>query len=212
MTEPFLPKFLAQYHDRLLRPNGNNPIRDRASSLKKVFQILDGRSNPLHIVETGTTRSDHGPMCFGDDGCATVIFDDLINTRNDGSTLVSIDIEARNCDYARSVVTNKTSVVCGDSVRTLWGLNGENAPPYDLLYLDSYDIIKENPHPSQLHHVMELCAAMSRIKKNHTVVVVDDHDAFFTGGRIGKGNYVHQFMDNIGAVVVHIGYQVVWIV
>ena len=69
--------------------------------------------------------------------------------------------------------------------------------PIDFLYLDSYDIERDNPHPSQLHHVKELCAVIKHLRKG-SIVCVDDHDAFFTGGKIGKGNYVKEFMETIG--------------
>jgi hypothetical protein len=94
-----------------------------------------------------------------------------------------------------------------DSVEFLWSL--PEAYKIDFLYLDSYDIEKDNPHPSQLHHVKELCAVMKNLKKD-TIIVVDDHDAFFTNGEIGKGTYVKDFMDNIGATLLFEGYQIGW--
>jgi hypothetical protein len=40
--------------------------------------------------------------------------------------------------------------------------------------------------------------------------VVDDHDAFFTDNKIGKGNYVAEFMKDIGAELLFEDYQIGW--
>ena len=153
-SEQFSKKFFA----RLLKPAGNNPQRDRASSFTIVFEELDKMNkNDYTIVETGCMREDHGDLAFGDDGASTYIL--------------------------------KTKI--------------------DFLYLDSYDIERDNPHPSQLHHVKELCAVIRHLRKG-SIICVDDHDAFFTGGKIGKGNYVKEFMEAIGAELLYEGYQIVW--
>ena len=99
-------------------------------------------------------------------------------------------------------------VHCQDSVDFLWNLPKKQI---DFLYLDSFDIIKENPHPSQLHHVKEMCAAIDKLGKG-SIVCIDDHNAFFTNdGKIAKGTYVKDFMDDIGMKPIHVGYQIVWI-
>ena len=65
----------------------------------------------------------------------------------------------------------------------------------------------KNPHPSQMHHVKEMCGVSKNLKKG-TIVVVDDHDAFFTDNKIGKGNYVAEFMKDIGAELLFEDYQI----
>ena len=65
-----------------------------------------------------------------------------------------MDISQDNVDYANSMTSDKTEVICSDSVKYLWSLPKEEK--IDFLYLDSYDINKNNPHPSQLHHVKEI--------------------------------------------------------
>jgi hypothetical protein len=205
----FVNEFKKEYYQKLLTPHPNNPIRNRADSFLKIFELLEKKHEKgqdfFHIVETGTTRQDHGYLCFGDDGCGTYIFDKFVNFY-DGKVL-SVDIKQENCDFSNSLTSDKTEVSCMDSVEFLWSL--PEAYKIDFLYLDSYDIEKDNPHPSQLHHVKELCAVMKNLKKD-TIIVVDDHDAFFTNGEIGKGTYVKDFMDNIGATLLFEGYQIGW--
>ena len=110
-------------------------------------------------------------------------------------------------DYANSMTSDRTTSYCSDSVEFLWNIRLKGT--IDFLYLDSYDIERDNPHPSQLHHVKELCAIIRKCRKG-TIICVDDHDGFFTGGLIGKGNYVKDFMENIGAELLYEGYQIVW--
>ena len=79
-------RFSSKFFARLLKPEGQNPIRDRATSFEIIFNLLDekkDKSNYL-IVETGCMRGDHTPVsspyALGDDGASTYIFDDFINS------------------------------------------------------------------------------------------------------------------------------------
>ena len=199
-------RFSSKFFSKLLKPSGNNPVRDRATSFEIIFELLDQKEDKnFLIVETGCMRSDHGQLAFGDDGASTYIFDDFINFY-DGE-FYSVDINQDNVNYAQNMVSDNTKVICSDSVKYLWSLPKDKK--IDFLYLDSYDIRRDNPHPSQLHHVKEMCAAIDKLRKG-SIVCIDDHDAFFTGGAIGKGTYVKEFMDAIGAECIHEGYQIVW--
>ena len=200
-------RFSSKFYTRLLKPAGNNPVRDRASSFEIIFELLDQKEDKnFLIVETGCMRRDHGNLAFGDDGASTYIFDDFINFY-DGE-VHSVDICEDNVNYANELTSDKTTVHCQDSVDFLWNLPKKQI---DFLYLDSFDIIRENPHPSQLHHVKEMCAAIDKLGKG-SIVCIDDHNAFFTNdGKIAKGTYVKDFMDDIGMKPIHEGYQIVWV-
>ena len=200
-------QFSSKFFARLLQPAGTNPVRDRATSFSLIFELLDKKEEKdFLVVETGCMRRDHGNLAFGDDGASTYIFDDFINYY-DGKVL-SVDICQDNVNYANELTTDKTTAYCQDSVDFLWNLPKKQI---DFLYLDSYDIIRENPHPSQLHHVKEMCAVIDKLGKG-SIVCIDDHNAFFTGdGKIAKGTYVKDFMDDIGMTPIHEGYQIVWV-
>jgi hypothetical protein len=205
----FTSLFNSEFYNKLLSPNNGNPVRNRADSLRVVFNKLDEKLNEYgskpFVVETGTLRPDHGYLCFGDDGASTYILDKFVNYY-DGE-LLSVDINEKNVNYCKSVVSEKTKVFCSDSVSFLKKLNCSKK--IDFLYLDSFDIDKNNPHPSQLHHLKELCASIDKLNKG-SIICVDDHDAFFTNGKIGKANYVKSFMEDIGAKLLYEGYQIVW--
>ena len=200
-------RFSSRFFTKLLQPAGTNPVRDRATSFSLIFELLDQKvEKDFLIVETGCMRRDHGNLAFGDDGASTYIIDDFINYY-DGE-VHSVDIKKENVDYANELTSKKTTVHCQDSVDFLWNLPKKQI---DFLYLDSYDIIRENPHPSQLHHVKEMCAVIDKLGKG-SIICIDDHDAFFTGdGKIAKGTYVKDFMDDIGMKPIHEGYQIVWV-
>ena len=199
-------RFSSKFFTRMLQPAGNNPVRDRANSFQIVFDELDKmKKDDYTIVETGCMRADHGNLAFGDDGASTHIFDDFINYY-DGE-VISVDINPDNVQHAQAGTSERTSVYCSDSVEFLWNIPAKRK--IDFLYLDSYDIERDNPHPSMLHHVKELCAVIKNLRKG-SIVCVDDHDAFFTDCQIGKGNYVKEFMEAIGAELLYEGYQIVW--
>lgn len=216
----FTPIFNAEFRDKLLQPAGANPVRDRASSFGKIFEILDRYDKrDYFILETGTMRPDHGNLAFGDDGCSTVILDrfmDVMGTPHGDDwhqrtgSFVSIDISEINCKHAEAN-TRFAEVVCSDSVPVINRF--PESIKWDLIYLDSFDVLRDNPHPSALHHLMELCAVMKNVRRggnNGTIVCIDDADAFFDGGKTGKAMYVREFMDRIGAHKIHDGYQLVY--
>lgn len=199
----FSEYFKEKYYHKMLQPSHpNNPIRNRAESFYLIFQEIEKNQSNI-IVETGCMRSDHGDLCFGDDGCSTFLFDEFI--KMNGGQFYSVDINPNNTAYAKSKVSNETQIFTSDSVSFLWNFKST----IDFLYLDSYDIEKDNPLPSQLHHIKELCAVIKNLKSG-SIVCIDDHDAFFTGGKIGKGTYVKDFMKDIDAYKLYEGYQIVW--
>lgn len=208
MISAFSEVFRHDFYDKMLKPSHpSNPIRNRADNFLEIFKILEKKHNKnFRIIETGTMRPDHGALCFGDDGASTYIFDKFINFY-DGE-LLSVDISPINVEHASKIVSKKSKIFCEDSVNFLWRLQKDK--DIDLIYLDSFDIKKDDPHPSQLHHIKELCAVIDKIRKG-TILVVDDHDAFFTNHKIGKGTYVKEFMNNIDAKLIFENYQIGWI-
>ena len=74
----------------------------------------------------------------------------------------------------------------------------------DLIYLDSYDLDWNKPHKSSLHHLKELCAIIPKLKKG-CVIIIDDNN-----NGIGKGQYVSNFLENIGATLLFSSYQIAY--
>jgi hypothetical protein len=211
--------FKRDYYDLMLRPgHPANPIRNRADSFLKVFQLLEEKEEAHYcILETGCMRQDHGSMCFGDDGCSSFLFNEFLKYNN--GQLISVDINQKNVDYANSFFTKGGSAkaFCSDSVEFIktdyyrYGQNDESRGVIiDLLYLDSFDITKENPGPSQEHHLKEFNAARPFLGKG-SIIVVDDHNAFFTDPPIGKGNLVREAIEKMSAKKIFEDYQIGWV-
>jgi len=206
----FLPIFDAEYAERLGM---------RGETMRQAFQILESaRKDAYTIVETGCARAEDN---WRGDGQSTILFDRFVN-HWDGSVL-TVDINEEACAKLRTRVSGKVSVTCLDSVRFLRELVRYDRLRIDLLYLDSFDLDWQNPHPSGLHHLHELCAVMPRLSRG-TLVVVDDSPrnvamAQFKGKQVvirdhgvaGKGGYVAEFFAKIGCAPVIEGYQHGWI-
>ena len=206
-------RFSSKFFAKMLQPAGpNNPVRDRATSLSMVFEILDQKKNKdFFIVETGCMRADHGQLALGDDGASTYIFDDFINFY-DGE-VVSVDINPDNVRHAQKMVSDRTTVYCSDSVEFLWNIPEKRK--IDLLYLDSYDFEPDNPIPSQKHHLKELTAVMKNLRKG-SIIMVDDNantpefEWFTKIAQGGKAGFVKEFMKDIGAELLLDEYQIIW--
>lgn len=172
----------------------------RKASFEMMLKKISSKSNPL-ILETGCVRQ---PEDFGA-GMSTVIFDKYIE--QNGRQCYSVDINPNNVKLAREI-TNNVNLTCSDSISFLFKINHElryQGRYVDLLYLDSFDFDENNPHPSAMHHIMELLCIWPSCKTG-TIIAVDDN---FEDGH-GKGKYVKQFMLNIGLLPIYDGYQIVW--
>jgi predicted O-methyltransferase YrrM len=176
---------------------------DRSPSFALMLNALSKKPNKL-IVETGCARKEDN---FHGDGMSTLIFDEFINVT--GGNFFSVDISPENVEFAKSKVSPHSQVICSDSVKFLYDncrvWKGEGRF-IDLLYLDSFDLDKDNTHPSSLHHILELTAAMPCLRSG-SIICVDDN----ISKDIGKGSYVRQFMDLIGRPLVYEGYHWIWI-
>lgn len=206
-------RFSSKFFAKMLQPAGpTSPVRDRATSLSLVFELLDQKKvKDFFIVETGCMRADHGQLALGDDGASTYIFDDFINYY-DGE-VASVDINPNNVAHAQKMVSDRTTVYCSDSVEFLWNIPEKRK--IDLLYLDSYDFEPDNPIPSQKHHLKELTAVMKNLKKG-SIIMVDDNantpefEWFTKIAQGGKAGFVKEFMKDIGAELLLDEYQIIW--
>lgn len=177
-----------------------NKTTKRAPSFAMMINHCGSIENPL-IVETGCARLEDN---YEGDGMSTLIFDTFVDYH--GGDFYSVDIDSENVRFAASKA-RKANIFCGDSVNFLHNQNkiwvSQNRK-IDLLYLDSFDFDMSNPHPSSLHHILELVAIMPSLKEG-TMICVDDNF-----GTIGKGGYVKEFMDLIKKDRIYEGYQWVW--
>jgi len=191
MKRDFFEIFFSRYY----------PFLDkRKNTFKQMFMYLESLNKENYlIVETGTTRYIND---LEGDGNSTIMFDLYLNHQRNG-ILYTVDLHAPNCAVAQEHTSNKTTIIVGDSVNFLNKF--PNPEEIDLLYLDSIDFQWDDQHPSSLHHLKELTTIYAKLKPG-CLIVVDDN---FEGE--GKGKYVSEFLEEIGAKLYFNEYQIGYI-
>jgi len=201
-----------------LRPQ----LAARATSFAAAFEYLDRFDRPVGIIETGCTRQAGN---WTGDGGSTLLFDKYAQC-HPGTVVHTVDLNPEATRVCQSLVSSRVSVHTGDSVTFLKGL--ADAPPaglpgVDLLYLDSYDVNFDDVFPSAFHHMKELVAIAPLVRPD-TLVMVDDSPSTFNGfvapgGQLqlvrapqvgGKGKFVAEYAQNVGATKIFEGYQQGW--
>lgn len=173
----------------------------RSESFLLMINELAKKTSPL-IVETGCSRMRNN---FDGDGMSTLIFDSFVGEH--GGECYSVDINRSHVEFSQQNTKN-VNIKIQDSVEFLYEFNQilqNRNRKVDLLYLDSFDFDESNTHPSSFHHMKELTVIWPSLT-NDTIIAVDDN---FENGK-GKGQYVREFLSNIGIEPIYSGYQIVW--
>ena len=184
-------------------------------SMADTLRRLGGR--PATIVETGSSA-------WGAN--SSQLFDSYVTSF--GGTFESVDLRMGPMRELRPVVSPRTTLATGDSVRLLerWvGLHP--GVKVDLVYLDSWDLDAADPVPSAVHGLKELMAIRPALRDG-SLVLVDDTPSdlslyaeaqratatsFFTrhGALPGKGMFIGGFLaGQPGVEKLHHGYQVLY--
>jgi hypothetical protein len=196
----------------------------RKSGFRSAFEYLAKNRPRGHlIIETGCARRAEN---WEIDGLSTFLFDRFAEA-HDGEVM-SVDLNPKACECASSLVGPRTKVFNEDSIPFLHRLGRELVQanrPIDLLYLDSFDFSLDNPAPSAVHHLKELCAIAPALSPKALVMVDDSFrriGALRTGldsfavlhdqGIGGKGMYVAQYFEQLGVPILFEGYQCGWVI
>jgi hypothetical protein len=138
-----------------------------------------------------------------------VLFYEFLNVF--GGTLISIDIDPAHLEACGRMLetvqprTGKATFVpmAGDSIGILKALPDQA----DFIYLDSYDLERNNPVPSMQHHLAELRATKGIIvRSGDLLLAVDDN---FKPLGIGKGQYVLEWAQQTHQNILIDDYQLV---
>jgi hypothetical protein len=169
----------------------------RKDGFNLMVEHLRTIENPL-VVETGCAREEGS---WTGDGMSTRIFDSYVTIN--GGVFHSVDISEDNVAVSKRITGEKSQIHCSDSVAWLEEFN-KAGRKIDLLYLDSFDLDKENPQPSMEHHMKEYHAIKDCIGPG-TMLAIDDN---FSDK--GKGFLVRDFLKEQGIEPIHNGYQLIW--
>ena len=174
----------------------------RASTFRRAFQQILAFDAPIYVLESGCVRQ---PGKWVGDGQSTVLFDDLVTHVSGHHWAVDNDVEA--VAVSRSITGPNTTIDASDSVAWLADL-ARRLPcrSFHLIYLDSFNIDWDNPHPSALHHLHEFVYAWHLLRPGGMLVVDDD-----AGPGCGKGMYIRDHLERLGIEPLFSEYQVGWV-
>jgi len=184
-------------------------LKNRAVTFTQIFEYLDTLKRPVTIVETGCLRLEGN---FAGDGQSTLLFDHYVQDR--GGKVYSVDIDPEHTSVARRLVSGQTDVHTGDSVTRLKQLADADISP-DLVYLDSLDVMEQDPFWTALHCANEFFAIRPVLRAD-TLVACDDTPSTFTKGVIpvvefsGKGMFVAAHARAVGADCLFNAWQTGW--
>ena len=188
-----MPSFLEMFDLRW-----REKLAFRAETFRKALELLQQRPHQHVICETGCMRVEPTQEAARNDGSSTMLWDAYAN-HSDG-VVYSCELSHESVSMAAEHVSDKVTFFVGDSVQRL-----RLVPrPIDLLYLDSFDLSWQNPHPSALHHLEEM-ASISPMLKPGALVLIDD-----CGPDGGKGLYVANWLHRVGAKPILRHDQYLW--
>ena len=201
----------------------------RAATFRSLFEYLESldHQNTI-IVESGCVRVGTGDDDKWNDGQSTVLFDKYITHRKalgKTGTVYSVDANPNAVRVCRELVSSNVVATAADSLSYFPQLAETLASRNERLacvYLDSLDVDFGRPFESALHHLKELCA-IKRIIDFETLVVIDDSPVelmtYSNPGQLfiieprrigGKGRYVAEYMNSVGAKQIFSSYQAAW--
>jgi hypothetical protein len=174
----------------------------RREGFKIIFSELEKINKSFYrIVETGTTRKDLKHRLAWKDGMSTLMFENFVNYYNGIVDTVDIDIDA--CKKCKLLVGDKVRIHCCDSLDFLKNITEQ----IDFYYLDSWDVDRHNPLPSQKHHLQEFKIIEPFLQ--NCIVGIDDN--FMQNNiNVGKGKLVEDYLRNKGINPIYKGYQLVY--
>ena len=172
----------------------------RSEGFEIIFKELEKLNKDFYtIIETGTTRKHPAHKHAWKDGMGTLMFENFVNYHDGEVHTVDIDPEA--CAVCETLVGEKVHVHCMDSAEFLKDKKA------DFYYLDSWDVDRSNPLPSQEHHLKEFQAIEPYLKD--CIVAIDDN--FIHQGRdVGKGLLVKSYLANKRIFPIYEDYQIIY--
>lgn len=205
------PQAYLRYFDRKYRSLLKGGIKvfgvdaDRFTSYQRIFrELLGRRQRDFTIIETGCAFG--GGWCHGS---SSFLFTEFLNVF--GGKLISIDLSPEHMSACRRLVETVRPVsgraqfvpMVGDSVSILRTLPDRA----DFVYLDSWDLERDDPEPSMRHHMAEFKAAKPIFVRSQDLIVAVDDNLKPLG--IGKGKYILEWAKQTGQNVLLDDYQLV---
>jgi len=208
---------LGTYEKNILIPGGENGLFythiNYYTIMNSLLELIKINKDYYIFVETGCSA--HGTR-------STQLWDKFVNLF-DGK-VISVDLNNDAVNLTNNLTSNKTNVICNDSLNILPTLNEK----IDFLYLDSYDVNFLKPEDSANHHLKEFNLVKHLLHKD-SIVLIDDtpcnpewldngkyspiyseYKKTFNDKMCGKGSLVNIELEKMGATKIMHQYQVLW--
>jgi hypothetical protein len=195
--------WITNIFDKKFAPNLDYSKRNkRQEGFRVIFSELENmKIESYNIVETGTTRKSPSHKLAWKDGMGTLMFENFINYYS--GTVHTVDIDQEACDICQSLVGEHVKVYCQDSLQFLQ----EHTEKVHFYYLDSWDVDRNDPSPSQDHHLKEFKIIEPYLE--NCIVGIDDN--FMHGDvDVGKGKLVKEYLAKKDIFPIYDAYQLVY--
>jgi hypothetical protein len=213
-SELFFKKYKTKIVQNGQTISGDSRLQFLFYALSKLVRL----KRPIYVVETGTQWIDIDNL--NNQGSFTYILGDFISNYV-GGKLITIDNDKEHLELSKVYTkefANNIEYILGDSVEVLDKIKDKYK--FDLVYLDSFDLIIPKPKPSAEHHLNELKVIYDYLTDD-VIVTVDDNyppnttimwktfrgdthiknEHIYTENKIiGKGSLIHPFLLNSGWV------------
>ena len=178
--------------------NAFGGFNDRDRGFDRLLRVAAQRFERPRIVETGCIRTEED---FRGAGFSTLLLGIFAAGR--GGELISVDHEARHCEFARRAVAGlgrAAQVVERDSIEWL----GQNQDAIDVLYLDSRD----TDQPGCAEHALGEIQAAGRALAPQALVALDD-TCYANGTFLGAGALAVPWLLERGWRILYSGHQTI---
>lgn len=184
--------------------NFNKPkFLDSTTLVQEHFDVISSNHPSRHTIQQALEKLKNQPALIIETGSSawgvnsSVLFDNYVNSF--GGEFQTVDLRLHPMLKLKGKLSPKSTLNCDNSVNFLkrWSLKNPNKK-IDLLYLDSWDVVWNNPDPSGLHGLAEYLVAAKHLKKG-SLLLIDDtpsSEKFFLSNISDKNAFSEYYRDN----------------
>lgn len=176
-----------------------------------IFEALENLNlDEYNILETGCIRSNENTIRnWIREGQFTIIADEFVKFYK--GHVYSVNINPSHVAKAKSILSEKCTISLDDSISFL--RNFKKIDDICLFYLDSMDLdYRNDPKPSELHHLKEFNTLLVKRTLPNFYVVVDDSNIEYNGNITGKGNLIKKYLESLNVNPILDDYQIMYFI
>lgn len=122
--------------EKIFLPKYYNKLGIRKDTFLEIFTQLEQKEEKKYcIIETGAVRD--GINDLDSNGSSTYLFDEFVNYYD--GIVISFDLNQQTVNMVNSTTSDKTNVICIDSIKGIESLKYKQIYEIDLLYFSNVD-------------------------------------------------------------------------